>query len=420
MSLYTDYLTEIETRKGQGLHPKPIEDGALVAELIAQIEDAGSEYRDDSLNFFIYNTLPGTTSAAGVKAAFLKKIIVGEAIVPEIAPAFAFELLSHMKGGPSVEILLDLALGEDAAIAQQAAEVLKTQVFLYDADMARLGMAYEAGNAVAKDILESYAKAEFFTELPGIEEEIKVVTYIAAEGDISTDLLSPGNQAHSRSDRELHGQCMISPEAQREIQALQKQHPDKRVMLIAEKGTMGVGSSRMSGVNNVALWTGKKASPYVPFVNIAPVVAGTNGISPIFLTTVGVTGGIGIDLKNWVRKTDEDGKPILNNDGNPILEQKYSVETGTVLTINTRDKKLYDETGTRDLVDVASAFTPQKVEFMKAGGSYAIVFGKKLQTFAAETLGIEPTPVFAPNKEISREGQGLTAVEKIFNRNAVA
>jgi aconitate hydratase 2/2-methylisocitrate dehydratase len=111
-------------------------------------------------------------------------------------------------------------------------------------------------------------------------------------------------------------------------------------MLIAEKGTMGVGSSRMSGVNNVALWTGKQASPYVPFVNIAPVVAGTNGISPIFLTTVGVTGGIGIDLKNWVKKTRyDDGNPILNNDGNPVLEQKYSVETGTVLTINTKKQK---------------------------------------------------------------------------------
>ena len=73
-------------------------------------------------------------------------------------------------------------------------------------------------------------------------------------------------------------------------------------MLIAEKGTMGVGSSRMSGVNNVALWTGKPSSPYVPFVNIAPIVGGTNGISPIFLTTVDVTGGIGIDLKNWVKK----------------------------------------------------------------------------------------------------------------------
>ncbi|MFC0220118.1 bifunctional aconitate hydratase 2/2-methylisocitrate dehydratase [Pseudochelatococcus lubricantis] len=418
MSLYTDYLTEIETRKGSGLHPKPIDDGALVEELIAQIEEAGNEHRSDSLNFFIYNTLPGTTSAAGAKAKFLKKIILGTAIVPEITPAFAFELLSHMKGGPSVEVLLDLALGDNAGIALQAADVLKTQVFLYEADTDRLGAAYRNGSAIARDILESYAKAEFFTKLPDVQEEIKVVTYIAAEGDISTDLLSPGNQAHSRSDRELHGQCMISPEAQAEIQALQKQHPDKRVMLIAEKGTMGVGSSRMSGVNNVALWTGRKASPYVPFVNIAPVVAGTNGISPIFLTTVDVTGGIGINLKNWVKKVDADGKPILNNDGNPVLEQKYSVETGTVLTINAKSKKLLDEAG-NELVDASSAFTPQKMEFMKAGGSYAIVFGKKLQTFAAETLGIEPTPVFAPNKEISREGQGLTAVEKIFNRNAV-
>jgi aconitate hydratase 2/2-methylisocitrate dehydratase len=70
-----------------------------------------------------------------------------------------------------------------------------------------------------------------------------VVTYIAGEGDISTDLLSPGNQAHSRSDRELHGKCMITPAAQEEIKALQAQHPDASVMLIAEKGTMGVGSS---------------------------------------------------------------------------------------------------------------------------------------------------------------------------------
>ncbi|PRY26202.1 aconitase [Aliiruegeria haliotis] len=419
MSLYTDYLDEIGTRKAQGLSPKPIDDGALVEELVAQIKDADSVYRADSLNFFIYNTLPGTTSAAGVKARFLKEIILGEAVVEEITPDFAFELLSHMKGGPSVEVLLDLALGEDAAIAAQAADVLKTQVFLYEADTDRLEAAYTAGNAVAKDILESYAKAEFFTKLPDIDEEIKVVTYIAAEGDISTDLLSPGNQAHSRSDRELHGKCMISEKAQQEIEALKLQHPDKRVMLIAEKGTMGVGSSRMSGVNNVALWTGKQASPYVPFVNIAPVVAGTNGISPIFLTTVGVTGGIGLDLKNWVKKVDADGKPILNNDGNPILEQKYSVETGTVLTINTRSKKLYSEDGSEELTDVSSAFTPQKVEFMKAGGSYAIVFGKKLQNFAAETLGVEPTPVFAPSREISHEGQGLTAVEKIFNKNAV-
>ncbi|WP_313001222.1 bifunctional aconitate hydratase 2/2-methylisocitrate dehydratase [Chryseobacterium gleum] len=417
MSIYKDYIKEIEERKTQGLHPKPIDGAELLSEIITQIKDSGNPDRPDSLKFFIYNTLPGTTSAAGVKAKFLKEIILGESVVEEISPAFAFELLSHMKGGPSIEVLLDLALGNDPAIAKAAADVLKTQVFLYEADTNRLKEAFNSGNEIAKEIIESYAKAEFFTQLPEVAEEIKVVTYIAGEGDISTDLLSPGNQAHSRSDRELHGKCMITPQAQEEIKALQAKHPDASVMLIAEKGTMGVGSSRMSGVNNVALWTGKQASPYVPFVNIAPIVGGTNGISPIFLTTVDVTGGIGIDLKNWVKKVDENGNPVLNENGEPVLEEAYSVATGTVLTINTKEKKLYN--GDKELIDLTKSFTPQKMEFIRAGGSYAIVFGKKLQTFAAQLLGIEAPAVFAPSKEISHEGQGLTAVEKIFNRNAV-
>lgn len=416
---YSDYIKEIEERKGQGLHPKPIDDSELLSDIIVQIKDVGNSHRKDSLHFFIYNTLPGTTSAAGVKAKFLKEIILGKAEVEEITPEFAFELLSHMKGGPSIEILLDLALGNDESTAKQAAEVLKTQVFLYDADYNRLKEAYKNSNAIAKELLESYAKAEFFTQLPEVEEEIKIVTFIAGTGDISTDLLSPGADAHSRSDRELHGQCIFehNKEMQKELTALKEQHPDKRVMLIAEKGTMGVGSSRMSGVNNVALWTGIQASPYVPFINIAPIIAGTNGISPIFLTTVGVTGGIGIDLKNWVKKTDTEGNIVTDAEGEPVLEEAYSVKTGTVLTINTRKKKLYN--GDQELIDISSSLTPQKLEFIKAGGSYAVVFGKKLQTFAAKTLGTEAPTVFAPSKEISHEGQGLTAVEKIFNKNAV-
>ena len=417
MSRYNEYLGEIEERKSQELHPKPIDSAELLNEVIAQIKDLENEHREDSLNFFIYNVLPGTTSAAGVKAKFLKEIILGEFIVEEIPPAFAFEQLSHMKGGPSIEVLLDLALGADAAIAREAAEVLKTQVFLYEADTERLEKAFKNGSEIAKEIIESYAKAEFFTKLPEVDEEIKVITYIAGIGDISTDLLSPGSEAHSRSDRELHGKCLIDTKAQKELVAMQEEHPDKRVMLIAEKGTMGVGSSRMSGVNNVALWIGKQASPYVPFINIAPIVAGTNGISPIFLTTVGVTGGIGVDLKNWVKKRDAEGNPVLDKDGEPVLEEAYSVATGTVLTINTKEKKLYN--GDQELIDISGALTPQKMEFMKACGSYAIVFGKKLQTFAANILGIDIPPVYAPSKEISHEGQGLTAVEKIFNKNAV-
>ncbi len=419
MSVYSDYLDEIETRRQQGLNPKPIEDAALIKEIISHIEDEGSTQHKACLEFFIYNTIPGTTSAAGEKASFLKKVILGDTKVRELPENLAFELLSHMKGGPSVDVLLDLALGNDETIARKASEVLKTQVFLYEADLDRLRQSYNAGNTIAKDVLESYAKAEFFTNLPDIDDEIQIVTYVAAEGDISTDLLSPGNQAHSRSDRELHGKSMISEKAQQEIRALQAQHPDKQVMLIAEKGTMGVGSSRMSGVNNVALWTGKQASPYIPFVNIAPIVGGTNGISPIFQTALGVTGGIGIDLKNWVKKLDSDGNPILNNDGNPILEQRFSVDTGTVFKINTKDKKMYDALGKEELVDATSSFTPQKLEFIKAGGAYGIVFGKKLQSFASDTLGLKTKSVFAPSQEISHKNQGLTAVEKIFNANAL-
>ena len=419
MNLYIEYLKEIENRKSEGLGPKPIDDGPLISEVISHIKDTASRHRKSSLEFFIYNTLPGTTGAAAEKSVFLKEIILGKADIDEIPPSLAFELLSHMKGGPSIEVLLDLALGNNASIADKAANILKTQVFLYDADTRRLKDAYLAGNLMAEDILKSYAKAEFFTRLPEIEEEIKVVTYIAAEGDISTDLLSPGNQAHSRADRELHGKSFLSKRAQTEIRQLQTKNPGKQIMLIAEKGTMGVGSSRMSGINNVALWTGKQASRYVPYVNYCPIVAGTNGISPIFMTTVGVTGGIGIDLKNWTKKFDSKGNPVLNSNRDQVIEKKYSVDTGTILTINTKKHTLCDESGTEELMDISSSFSPQNTEFIKAGGSYAIEFGKKLQAFAASALNIKLQSAFAPSKKISHKELGLTAVEKIFNNNFV-
>ena len=418
MSAYENYLKDIEIRKTEGLNPKPIEDSQTVIELISHIKQ-NNAHKKDCLDHLIYNTLPGTTGAAKEKAKFLKEIILGSLQISEIDNKFAFELLSHMKGGPSIEVLIDLALGDNENTAQQSSNILKSQVFLYDADIERLKQAYENGNKIATDILQSYANAEFFTNLPDVEEEIDVVTFIAAEGDISTDLLSPGNQAHSRADRELHGKCFISDEAQSKILELKNKYPDKRIMLIAEKGTMGVGSSRMSGVNNVALWTGKKASPYVPFVNFAPIVAGSYGISPIFQTTVEVTGGIGINLKNWIKALDNNGNPILNNDGNPVLTQTYSVDTGTVLKINTKTKKLYDETGQKELVDVSSSFTQQNLDFIRAGGSYAVVFGKKLQNLACQILKISLNSPYAKTNIVSIPNQGMTAVEKIFNANAI-
>ena len=162
MSTYKEYIKQIDDRKKQGLNPKPIDDASLLEEIISQIKDINHEARKASIDFFIYNVIPGTTSAAYVKASFLKDIIDEAHSVEEISPDFAFELLSHMKGGPSVKILIDYALSDDSINSQKAADILKTQVYLYEADMDRLEHAYNQGNKVAEDILISYSKAEFF------------------------------------------------------------------------------------------------------------------------------------------------------------------------------------------------------------------------------------------------------------------
>ena len=142
MKKYEDYIIEIKDRQDLKLQPKPIEEAELLSEIILQIKDLNNKYRDESINFFIYNVTPGTTSAASVKAKFLKEIILCETNLKEISIDFAFELLSHMKGGPSIKVLLDIALAKDSEKAQKAAKVLKSQVFLYEADMKRLETAF--------------------------------------------------------------------------------------------------------------------------------------------------------------------------------------------------------------------------------------------------------------------------------------
>ena len=152
-----------------------IDTANLIKEIILQIKDENHPEREKSLDFLIYNVLPGTTNAAVIKADFLKDIIIKKESIKEINEDFAFELLSHMKGGQSIKVLLDLAFSDNKNIASKAGKVLKTQVFLYEADTDRLSKAFSDGNIIAKEILESYAKAEFFTNLPKLDEEIKII-----------------------------------------------------------------------------------------------------------------------------------------------------------------------------------------------------------------------------------------------------
>ena len=181
MDLYEEYLDEIQKRKQQGLCAKPIDNGVLAREIISHVKSPNSKQHNQCVDFLIFNMLPGTTKAASEKAEFLKQIIGGTYQIDKISIDRAFELLSHMKGGPSIKVLIDLALSSDKENAIKAAEVLKTQVFLYEADTTRLISAYQNNNSIAEDILKSYSKAEFFTKLPEIEDEIEIVTYVAGE-----------------------------------------------------------------------------------------------------------------------------------------------------------------------------------------------------------------------------------------------
>ena len=76
MELYEAYLKEIIDRSKLGLGPKPIDQGDLIVEIIDILLEPRSSKRNDALNHFTYNTLPGTTGAASVKAKFLKRLIL--------------------------------------------------------------------------------------------------------------------------------------------------------------------------------------------------------------------------------------------------------------------------------------------------------------------------------------------------------
>ena len=182
---------------------------------------------------------------------------------------------------------------------------------------------------------------------------------------------------------------------------LQKQHPDKRVMLISEKGTMGVGSSGCRASTTPPCGPGYPAAPTSLREHCSHRRRNERNITHLSNDR----GGDRSDRnrsQQLDRKLDSEGKPVLDANGEPELEQTYSVDTGTVLTINTKQKKLFN--GETELVDASPALTAQKLEFIKAEGPMPRV-RQKPQSFAADTLGIELQSAYAPAKEVTHEGQ---------------
>ena len=136
----------------------------------------------------------GVDDAAYVKADFLAAITLGEVSTPLIDKVRATEILGTMLGG--FNILPLIACLDDDETADAAVAALSHTLLVFDAfhDVVEKS---EAGNAHARQVLESWANADWFTSRPPLAEKI-TVTVFKVPGETNTDDLSPAQDAWSR------------------------------------------------------------------------------------------------------------------------------------------------------------------------------------------------------------------------------
>ena len=114
-------------------------------------------------------------------------------------------------------------------------------------------MDLAADNRFAKQVVDSWAAAEWFTAKPELAESI-TVTVFKVEGETNTDDLSPATHATTRPDIPVHALAMLEtrdPEGLKTIASLkEKGHP---VAYVGD--VVGTGSSRKSAINSCLLYT---------------------------------------------------------------------------------------------------------------------------------------------------------------------
>lgn len=113
-------------------------------------------------------------------------------------------MLGTMLGGYNVKVLIDAL--KDENIAKDAAEVLKNIIFVHDNfhTIAELSK----NNPHAKEVLQSWANADWFNKKEKLPQVIKCIVFKVA-GETNTDDLSPAGDAFTRSDIPLHANAML-------------------------------------------------------------------------------------------------------------------------------------------------------------------------------------------------------------------
>ncbi|KGQ36036.1 bifunctional aconitate hydratase 2/2-methylisocitrate dehydratase [Gallibacterium anatis] len=388
-----DYQKHVEQRKAAGVVPLPLnaEQTAQLIELLKAPAGQNTEYLMDLFE----NRIPaGVDEAAYVKASFLSAVVAGDVSSPLISKQRALELLGTMQGGYNIEPLVKAL--DNPELAPLAVKALSHTLLMFDsfhdvADRAK------AGNEFAKQVLQSWANAEWFLSRPKLADKI-TVTVFKVTGETNTDDLSPAQDAWSRPDIPLHAKAMlknsrdgITPDKDGEV------GPITQINKLKEKGfplayvgdVVGTGSSRKSATNSV-LWHMGEDIPFIPNKRAGGVVLGGK-IAPIFFNTLEDAGAL------------------------PIEVDVTSLNMGDVIDIYPYEGKICRH-NSDEVLATFTLKTQVLLDEVRAGGRIPLIIGRGLTHKARQELGLGESDVFIKPQAVATSNKGFTLAQKLVGR----
>jgi aconitate hydratase 2/2-methylisocitrate dehydratase len=383
MALIEEYKAHTAEREKLGVPPLPLTP-AQVSELVELLKADPIVEEEYLLDLLKNHINPGVDDSAYVKAAFLNAILTDDAHCKAIDKVDAIKILGSMMGGFNVGPLVEALKSSHVEVAQAAADELKNTILVYDA-FNNVKDLMDEGNSYAKEVVESWANADWFTNKPELDSEMTLTVY-KVPGETNTDDLSPASEAFTRADIPLHANSMLGARMEKPLETMAelkaKGHP-----LAYVGDVVGTGSSRKSGINSVQWHIGKDI-PGVPNKRTGGVVIGSI-IAPIFFNTAEDSGCL------------------------PIEAPVDSLETGDVITI-----KPFEGVIEKD-GQVVSEFKIQPntlPDEMRAGGRIPLIIGKGLTAKAREALGLGASEIFMTPEQPADDGKGYTLAQKMVGK----
>ncbi|WP_417864400.1 bifunctional aconitate hydratase 2/2-methylisocitrate dehydratase [Vreelandella venusta] len=387
------YRQHVEERAAEGVPPKPL-NAEQVAALIELLKNPPAGEEEFILDLITNRVPPGVDEAAYVKAGFLTAIAKGEATSPLIDKIHAVKLLGTMQGGYNIVSMVELLDNEE--LAREAGEQLKHTLLMFDA-FHDVEERAKKGNAVAKDVIQSWADAEWFLSKPALEEKI-TLTVFKVPGETNTDDLSPAPDAWSRPDIPLHANAMLKNEREGiEPEVQGTTGPLKQIEEVKAKGfpvayvgdVVGTGSSRKSATNSV-LWFFGDDIPFVPNKRAGGFCFGAK-IAPIFFNTMEDSGAL------------------------PVEMDVTKLAMGDIIDVYPYEGKVCQH-GTDEVLTTFELKTQLILDEVRAGGRIPLIIGRGLTGKARESLGLEPSDVFRLPDQPVDTGKGFTLAQKMVGK----